>query len=171
MKTLVLVRHAKSSWADGAQDDHDRPLNERGLRDAPRMAKRLAARPPHPDAIVSSTARRARDTAAAFAAALGAGPAAFRLEAALYHAAPQEALALIAGFPDSWESAVCVGHNPGLTALAAGVFGAPVEHMPTGSVVRLWFDTRCWSQVPHSRPLRGDFDWPKNESTDPRPWP
>ncbi len=171
MKTLILVRHAKSSWDDSSQDDHARPLNARGLSDAPQMAARLALRVPRPDGIVSSTAVRAHATAHAFAAALEIKEPALMFNTRLYLAHAHTALSLIADFPDAWRTAMYVGHNNGITHLARDIFGAPIEHMPTCSVVRLWWDVPRWRDVMEAPPVRGDFDWPKNDSGQPLAWP
>jgi phosphohistidine phosphatase len=99
MKKLTLIRHAKSSWIDYGLRDHDRPLAERGIRDAPFMAQLLASRAWLPDALVSSTALRARTTAGYFAAALGWEPAAIQLEKRIYEASVPAVLDFIAQLP------------------------------------------------------------------------
>ncbi|MCA9071607.1 MAG: histidine phosphatase family protein, partial [Planctomycetaceae bacterium] len=94
MKTLFLMRHAKSSWKDESLPDHDRPLNKRGKRDAPRMGQLLLEQGVHPDRWLSSTALRARRTAELLAETLQfAGEIEFRSE--LYHAEPEQFLSVI----------------------------------------------------------------------------
>jgi phosphohistidine phosphatase len=98
MKTLVLVRHAKSAWDSPGLDDHERPLAERGLRDAPEMGRRLAERGLVPDVIRSSTAVRARTTAKLMAQALGVGADRVQLDERLYGAMPEEILTVVGEF-------------------------------------------------------------------------
>ena len=118
MIRLALVRHAKSDWGDPGLDDHDRPLNERGGGDAPRMARRLAGSGFRPDVILSSTALRARTTAAAFGAELGV---AVTLDPELY-GAPAGVL-LDAAAATGAASVMIVAHDPGMSVLAARLSG------------------------------------------------
>ncbi|HWI30638.1 MAG TPA: histidine phosphatase family protein [Microbacterium sp.] len=140
MKTLVLVRHAKSSWDDPGLDDHDRPLNQRGERDAPRMARRLAGTGVRPDAILSSTAVRALTTAEVFGAVLGVQVE--RLER-LYGASPATIARVVAA--RDVDSVLVVAHDPGLSILAARL--APgIVHMPTCAVATFtWWD-EAWHE-------------------------
>nr|NIL98123.1 hypothetical protein [Planctomycetales bacterium]NIP70269.1 hypothetical protein [Planctomycetales bacterium] len=94
MKTLLLLRHAKSSWDDSALDDHDRPLNKRGKRDAPRMGQLLVQQDLVPDCILTSTARRARKTAEAVAKACG-GVVPLTEMPELYHATAEEIVGVV----------------------------------------------------------------------------
>lgn len=148
--TLVLVRHAKSDWGDPALDDHDRPLNERGERDAPVMARRLVATGFRPDALVSSTALRARMTADVFAAALRARVS---LEPDLYGAAADELLAMAVS--TSRRNVLLVAHDPGMSDLAAQLSDGDIGHMPTCAVA-----TFRWRQD----------DWDVAASLDPDEW-
>jgi phosphohistidine phosphatase len=113
MIRLALVRHAKSDWSDPSLDDHDRPLNDRGLRDGPKMARRLADSGFAPDTILSSTALRARTTAGFFGDAFGLD---VRLDPELYGAPASVVLQVAAesGVP----SVMVVAHDPGMSVLA-----------------------------------------------------
>ncbi|MGZ8804665.1 MAG: SixA phosphatase family protein, partial [Microbacterium sp.] len=113
MIRLVLVRHAKSDWGNPSLDDHDRPLNDRGVRDAPRMARGLAETGFRPEVILSSTALRARTTAEAFAAEF---EVAVNLDPELY-GAPGRTLLSKAGASRA-HRVIVVAHDPGMTALA-----------------------------------------------------
>src|SRR5215472_16046156 len=112
MKTLLLLRHAKSDWDDHSLSDFDRPLASRGERDAPRIGKALRERGPLPEIIINSPAVRAKTTAEAVikSAGLGINP---QFDERIYGASPPELLALIRRIPDSISCALMVGHNPG----------------------------------------------------------
>ena len=156
MVTLALVRHAKSDWGDPDVPDHDRPLNERGLRDAPAMAARVAATGLHPDVIVSSTALRARTTAEAFGAALGV---AVDLDADLY-GAPADAI-LAAPARASAAQVMVVAHDPGMSALAARLSGDEIAHMPTCAVAVFRWDEDDWDVATAVDPASFAFDSPR----------
>jgi len=154
--SLALVRHAKSDWGDPSLDDHDRPLNERGLRDAPRMARGLAGRGFRPEFVLSSTAVRARTTAAYFADALAAP---VRLEERLYGA--PASLLLRAAAESGASSIVVVAHDPGMTALAGRLSGDQIEHMPTCAVATFTWDEDDWAVVDAVDPVAFTFDAPR----------
>jgi phosphohistidine phosphatase len=135
MVSLALVRHAKSDWGDPEIADHDRPLNARGLRDAPAMAARVTATGWRPDVIVASTALRARTTAEAFGAALGV---AVDLDDDLY-GAPADALLERAARTGA-AAVMVVAHDPGMTVLASRLSGEAIAHMPTCAVATFTWD-------------------------------
>lgn len=162
MKTLLLVRHAKSSWADAGQDDFDRPLNERGKKDAPQMAARVKARMPVIDLFVSSTAKRAHKTARLFAAVFGVDQNDIRLFDALYHAAPATLYQTVAGLPDAAASAILFAHNPGITAFANMQCKVRIDDMPTCSVFAVSADVSSWKEFVTAEKQFLFFDYPKN---------
>ncbi|HEX6954692.1 MAG TPA: histidine phosphatase family protein, partial [Agromyces sp.] len=123
MKTLVLVRHAKSAWGDPTLADHERPLNDRGRRDAPEMGRRLRERGTMPDAILSSTAVRARSTAEALAEALDVDGSGLRLDERLYGSSPETILDVVGELDDELTTAIVVAHDPGLSDLAYRLSG------------------------------------------------
>lgn len=139
MIRLALVRHAKSDWGDPGLDDHDRPLNDRGRRDAPRMADRLAATGFRPDALRSSTALRARTTAAVFGEVLGVE---VEVVPELYGASAPTLLteAARAGAP----VVMLVAHDPGLSVLAERLSGGGIAHMPTCAVATFTWHQNEW---------------------------
>jgi phosphohistidine phosphatase len=153
---LVLIRHAKSDWGDPGLPDHDRPLNDRGRRDAPRMAGRLAATGFRPAVILSSTALRARTTAEAFAAALGV---AVTEEPDLYGAAPATLLAVAAG--SGARSVVLVAHNPGMAELAGALSGGAIAEMPTCAVARFGWHEDDWAIAEAIDPAEWSVDTPR----------
>lgn len=162
MKRLTLVRHAKSSWDDPELEDFERPLNRRGLRDAPVMGERLAARGLCPDLLLSSPARRARDTAEALATALGLPQARLQLRQEIYEADPDALLALILGLPPELNHVFLVGHNPGLTDLGGLLVPGAPKHLPTCAVLVVDFAILSWAQVAPGRGVVAWHDFPKN---------
>ena len=163
-KELLLVRHAKSSWDDPYLDDHDRPLNERGLRNAPEMGKRLQGWDICPDAWISSTALRAITTAEILAEQVGFPEDQIQRTKDLYHASATEFQGFIAELDDAICSAILFGHNPGMTSLVANLYGLQIDNLPTCGVVYLQFNENTWSAVSSAPPARAYFDFPKNES-------
>jgi phosphohistidine phosphatase len=160
MKTLVLVRHAKSAWNDPTLADHDRPLNARGRRDAPEMGRRLRERGTVPDAILSSTAVRARTTAEAIAAALGLDDARLVLDERLYGSSPETILEVVAGVDDEVSTVMVVAHDPGMSDLAFRLSGE-IDHMPTGAVAEFRFPAWTWAELAASEPVEVRFDTPR----------
>jgi phosphohistidine phosphatase len=151
MKTLLLLRHAKSDWSDGSLPDHDRPLNRRGRETAPQMGRLIASLGLTPDRILTSTAVRARDTAELVARSAGyEGEIEHRPD--LYHASPHDCLAALGNLPDEIDSAMIVAHNPGLEELVSGLAGN-YERYPTAALAQVeldiaaWKDLRDWSQA------------------------
>ncbi|HYP29516.1 MAG TPA: histidine phosphatase family protein [Blastocatellia bacterium] len=154
MKTLLLMRHAKSDWGDTSLRDFDRPLAERGERDAPRMARALKERGPLPDLIISSPAARARQTSEAVIASAGLG-ASLEFEGSIYEASTAELMKVVRGIPDASGCAMMVGHNPGFEGLVARLSGAG-ERMPTAAIACIEFDVDGWEDVEDGR---GRLKW------------
>jgi phosphohistidine phosphatase len=147
MLRLTLVRHAKSSWDYPELPDFERPLNTRGRRDAPAMAKRLASEPPGPVRLVSSPALRAITTAYAFAEVLGVPAAAVRVESGIYDADAEQLLRIVHGFDDADHHVLLFGHNPGLSELAARLAPQEIGELPTCAVLTLRFECRHWRDL------------------------
>ncbi|MCB0638913.1 MAG: histidine phosphatase family protein [Lewinella sp.] len=137
MKKIVLIRHAKSSWDHPGLADHDRPLNQRGLRDAPFMAQMMAGRGWQPDALVSSSAVRARTTAAYFVEALGRPAESLLIEPAIYEASVRTMQDLIGGLDPAWSSVALFGHNPTFTMLANQFTRDFIDNLPTCGIVEI----------------------------------
>jgi phosphohistidine phosphatase len=147
VKELILVRHAKSSWRDTSLDDHSRPLNKRGKRDAPEMGARLARRGCDPDLLISSTAVRAIETARTIARKLGYPRERILEEERLYHASVNGLIGVISNVDDSVETLMLFGHNPGFTQLANMLGPRDLFNMPTCAVLHLRFDTTSWNAI------------------------
>lgn len=148
MKTLLVLRHAKSSWSDSYLGDHDRPLNSRGKDDAPRMGDLLRAEDLVPEVIISSTAKRARDTAKRVADACGfEGKIQFTED--FYHASPDEYLQGTWSVPDKVDVLMIVGHNPGMEMLVELLTGVP-ERMTTANIAQISLDIQSWQELVES---------------------
>lgn len=161
MKTLLLVRHAKSSRKDPALPDFDRPLNHRGKKEAPEMGKRLAKRHLKPDAIISSPAVRALATAKALAEELDFKAKRITFDDSLYMAGKDRLLDVIYALDDAWPKVIIIAHNPGLTDLVNTLFPSPVDNIPTCGVAIVKFAIEEWSDVSRSRPVEAAFLYPK----------
>jgi len=147
MKCLYLVRHAKSDWSDAELDDFDRLLNKRGGRDAPKMGKHLVKLSVLPDMIVTSPARRTRETANALAHAMNMPIAEIWEDGRIYAASVSALLEVIRGWDETWDSVMMAGHNPGIAELAVMLTGEPVGHVPTCSVMEIELDVTYWADI------------------------
>ena len=162
MKHLIIVRHAKSSWADPGQRDFDRPLNARGERNAPEMAARLKARGLRPQLIVASGARRALATAKLMAGVFGHAKADIEIVDALYEASPRVWLEQIGTLPAGIDTVMMVGHNPEITALVAQLCPqARIDNVPTCGVLCLDYEAGDWAGIARAKPVSWEFDYPK----------
>ena len=154
MKTIYLLRHAKSSWDDSSLSDHDRPLNERGRAAAPRVGAHMQAMGYLPDLVLCSTSMRTRQTLDAVLSELDVEPA-VEFEEDLYLAAPSEMLDLVRSVPDTVESVLIVSHNPGTGILAAALSGdGPEERIhlmrakfPTTGLAIIELSVDRWKDV------------------------
>ncbi len=151
-RRLVLMRHAKSDWADGDLSDHERPLNRRGQRDAPAMATWLASVDVMPDLILSSTAQRTRDTVALMMDAWPCEPD-VGFSDSLYLATPEAILKCIRCDAGDANCVLIVAHNPGITSLASQFSRQTVE-MPTAAMAIYEVGDCLWSQLRLSTPLK-----------------
>ncbi|HEY2846823.1 MAG TPA: histidine phosphatase family protein, partial [Pyrinomonadaceae bacterium] len=145
MKTLFLLRHAKSSWKAADVADFDRPLNERGRRAAPFMGRLLLERGLAPERIVSSPARRARKTAKLFKEA-GDLDADIVFDDRIYEASPSALLYVASEVDDSVNSMMLVGHNPGMEGAIRALTNR-IEPMPTAAVAVIDLKIDSWKQI------------------------
>jgi len=145
MKTLLLLRHAKSSWDEPALRDFDRPLAGRGKRDAPRIGKALAERGPLPELVVCSTAARTRATIKAVAKAARI-EAEVQFEDVVYGASSAELVKLIRRLPGEKNCVMVVGHNPGLEDLVERLTGSS-RRMPTAALACIEFQVGGWDGI------------------------
>ncbi len=162
-RQLTLLRHAKSSWDDAGVKDRDRPLNERGERDAPRMGRRLRARGARPTLILTSPAVRARRTAQIIAREIGYPQEFLQREEDLYLASPDEIIAVIARQDSSFRDLIVCGHNPGLTELANRLTGAGIDNVPTTGVVVIGLNLKSWADLDGAQGELLFFDYPRSD--------
>ena len=161
MRTLWLLRHAKSSWADAEQSDHERPLNARGRDAAERVARHLTSRSVRFDRVFCSSAQRTRETAAALSNALDGWPGT-EFDDSLYLAGPEALLAPVLELPEATRSVLVIAHNPGIAQLAATLAcdGDPLlrerlmQKFPTGALAELAFEGP-WNRVSEGGRLVG----------------
>jgi phosphohistidine phosphatase len=166
MKTVVIVRHAKSSWDDLSISDFDRPLNERGKKDAPKMAERLLKKKIEIDAIISSPAKRAKKTAQAFAEVFHVKREHAVYPPELYLASPDIFFEVIAKADDAWNHIALFSHNPGITDFVNQLKLVKVDDMPTCAVFAMESDARHWKDFRQSEKKFLLFDYPKQEEKD-----
>lgn len=164
MRSVIIVRHAKSSWDDPAQPDFDRPLNERGKLDAPRMARRLLDKKIPIDAFISSPAKRAKKTATLFAAEYGLEKDQLILVPELYHAGPAEFFQAIARAPASAHSIALFSHNPGITEFVNMLTNKRVDDMPTCAVFAVKAAITDWLAFREASIDFWFFEYPKSFS-------
>jgi phosphohistidine phosphatase len=161
MKELILIRHAKSGWADDSLADWERPLNPRGRRDAPEMAERLAESDADVELLITSPAERARLTAQAFTDGLHLDDDEVVIERQLYAADEEDWLEIVESQPDYLNNIALVGHNPGLTEFLNLFLEEPLDNVPTCGVARLRFDIEEWERISEAEPVRVLYTIPK----------
>ncbi len=161
MKTLLLLRHAKSSWKKPDLTDHERPLNKRGKKEAPKVGKFLKANDLVPDLILSSTARRAHDTADAVAEASGFDGQVDQYQD-LYMSDPTSYLDILRCLPDEADRVLVVGHNPDLEALLTMLTDV-TEHMTTAALAVLALPISSWQELNEATDARLQNLWTPRE--------
>jgi phosphohistidine phosphatase len=145
MKTLLILRHAKSSWRDDSLPDHDRPLNKRGKHDAPLVGRLMREKGLLPNLILSSTAKRARSTVELVAEESGfEGKIEYSRE--LYAAEPEAYTEALAELPDKYDTVMVVGHNPGLEQFLEELTG-DYHALPTATLAWVTLPIQSWAEV------------------------
>ncbi|MCH2023597.1 MAG: histidine phosphatase family protein [Saprospiraceae bacterium] len=162
MKTLFLVRHAKSSWKDHRLDDIDRPLNKRGQRDAPFMAHLMKKKGVNIDVFVSSPALRAHSTAIAFAKVLADSKVEIILKPEIYEVSSATLIYTVQNqFKDEWDAVMMFGHNYAYTDFANWYAKPFIENVPTCGIVAIDFEVENWSDVTRSNGIVRFFEFPR----------
>jgi phosphohistidine phosphatase len=161
VKQLLIIRHAKSSWANPGQDDFDRPLNNRGEHDAPMMAQRLLDKKIMIDAFVSSTANRAITTAGYFAETYKRKKKDILGYKKLYHAYPEKFYEVISELDDKLDTVAIFAHNPGITYFANELTATQIDDMPTCGVFAIKADIEKWKDFEKGKKAFWFFDYPK----------
>lgn len=163
MKTLILIRHAKSSWDDASVTDHDRPLNARGNHDAPMMAKRLLENHIPLQACYTSTALRAKSTALFFAEAFGLKEQSIYALPELYLADVNAFEQVINQISDNYQSVALFSHNPGITYFANALADVRIDDMPTCSVFAVKSAVNQWKEFNEAVKQFYCFSFPKKD--------
>ncbi len=164
MKTLLVVRHAKSSWADFGLSDFDRPLNDRGKKDGPEMASRIKERGLKIDLFVSSPAKRAKRTARYFAEEYGLKKEDIKLVETLYEAPVSAFEKAVASLPSKANTVALFSHNPGITDFVNSLTDTRIDNMPTCGVFAVEADIKDWEEFKQAEKKFLFFDYPKNVS-------
>ncbi len=154
MKTLLLLRHAKSSWKDASVKDFDRPLTQRGLKAAPAVGRLIRKRKLQPDLVLSSPAERARQTTELVLAGAGL-KIEVRHDERIYEATVARLLEVVTQIEDDANVAMLVGHNPGLSELFTALTGES-ESLPTAALACIELDVEKWNKV---RAGTGRLEW------------
>ena len=164
MKTLTLVRHAKSSWKDNSLADRDRPLNKRGERDAPDMGRRIAEAGIRPSLIVSSPAVRAWTTAKAVAKEIGYPSEFLQRDRNLYLGSLSDILDVVVAQDNGFNSLMLFGHNPGFTDFANYLVPGLTNNVPTAGVVSVNIDQDDWNLDEQPAAELVLYDYPKKRA-------
>jgi phosphohistidine phosphatase len=147
MKTLYLVRHAKSSWTDPDLSDLERPLNKRGLRDAPFMAKLLYGNETPVDKLISSPAKRALETANFFARQWKISGSDIVVDSKIYEATPSLLFEVVRGLSDEWDTVFLFGHNPTFTSFINLFAKEYLANLPTCGIACLTTEASSWADM------------------------
>lgn len=161
MKTIIFVRHAKSHWGNPDLSDFDRPLNKRGLRDAPFMADLIASKGIKPDLIISSPANRAITTAKYFAKALNYDKEQIEQINLIYTSGIISIMELIASLDSQYNTVMLFGHNPVISSLVYKLSEGKVSEMPTCAVACIDFEIENWIELNEAEGKLRFFEYPK----------
>ena len=164
MKTLLLIRHAKSRWDSSAATDAERPLNERGKHDAAMMAKRLKKNKVHIDQFISSPAKRAKKTAIYFMDEYDRKEKDLVLVPELYEASVKHFFSVVGLLEDDNNVVALFSHNPGITDFANRLTDVKTDNMPTCSIFAVQCNSKSWSEFEAAQKTFWFFDFPKKES-------
>lgn len=157
-----MVRHAKSSWDDFTTPDFDRPLNDRGKKDAPEMARRLSDKKIEIDVFISSPAKRAKSTCKAFCKVYNRDKEEIVFVEELYHASVETFNKVASSINDAFESAIIFSHNPGITDFVNTlVKDVTIDNMPTCAIFAVEADTNSWTDFLAAPKKLLFIDYPK----------
>lgn len=160
-KTLILVRHAKSSWSDSTLNDIQRPLNKRGNRDAPKMGEHLAEKGLVPEAIFSSPGLRALTTARLISVKIGVKPSDIKVKDDIYTFNAEQLFSVVKSIKDSYNRIMIVGHNPAITDLTNYLCGSDIDNIPTCGVAVIKLSVDSWKKAVKKKAKLSRFDYPK----------
>jgi len=160
-KTLILVRHAKSSWKDTTLNDIQRPLNKRGNKDASKMGKHMAEHKILPEVIFSSPGLRALTTARLISVRIGIQPNDIIIDEKIYTFDSESLLNVIKSLKNKYERVMIVGHNPAITEVVNYLCGSKIDNVPTCGVAVLRFPMNSWKKIGKNKAKLDSFDYPK----------
>jgi len=164
MKTIYFNRHAKSDWSNEGLKDFDRPLNQRGLRDAPVMGKRLVDRKEHIEVFMSSPANRAISTARLMAESVGFDIAKITQIDRLYLPSIKDFLQSVAEIDEGYESIILFAHNPGITDVVEYLSNESLGNIPTCGIAKIEFPSAStWKEISGGTGNLVFFDYPKQD--------
>lgn len=164
-RTLVMIRHAKSSWVNPLQSDFERPLNERGKREAPEMAHKLKQAGIMPDLVLCSKAKRTRQTAKRICEVLGYDLERVRFEEKLYHCIPSVFDELLYEVDDKIKTVFIIAHNPGITEFVNHLsHDFTIDNMPTCGIACARFDAAEWNLFPAVKKTVFLFEYPEKKN-------
>lgn len=169
MKRILLVRHAKSSWKNTEIPDFDRPLNGRGKKDAPFMARLISQKENKPALLLSSPALRASLTAKVFADAFGYPKSEIVFDKEIYFGDEDSIFNTLSKLDDALDTVVLFGHNPNFTNLTNWFCGSDIENVPTCGVCAMAFDVKKWKGINKGLARLEYFDYPKMYRIDAAP--
>jgi len=161
MKTLYLIRHAKSSWKNIDSTDFDRVLNKRGIHDAPLIGKKLHELNFNPELIVSSPAKRTTITSQLVCEEVNYSFENIKFEPSIYEASLTQLKQLINLFPHEYHEVALIGHNPGITFLSNYLTDDFISNIPTCGVVKIELEIDNWNEIIQGIGLKKDFIYPK----------
>ncbi len=162
MKTLLLIRHAKSSWDNITLSDFDRPLNDRGKKEAPQMAERIKDKKMKIDLFLSSPAKRAKKTAKIFMKTYGESKKNLLLIPSLYEASVLNFYDALETIDDKYDNIALFSHNPGITEFASSLTDYKIDNIPTCGVFAVSIQVKKWSEFKNAGKQLLFFDFPKN---------
>ncbi len=151
VKTLYIVRHAKSSWDDFELSDHDRPLLPIGVKKTKKIVSFLVSKELEPDLLISSSAVRAYETAKLIAEGIGYDSDKIVKSKALYHAGVDEIYDELFSVDNNVDSVMLFGHNPTLTYFANIFIRREIDNLPTSGVVSVEFKTNSWEMIANAK--------------------
>ena len=162
MKTLILIRHAKSDWSNEGLSDSERPLNERGKKDAPEMAQRLRKKGLKIDSFISSPAKRAFRTARFFAKEFDMNKDEIRIENTLYGALPSQFEQTVSLLKERENTVALFSHNPGITEYANTLSSVHTDNIPTCGIFAVQANVQSWKEFAKAEKNFLFYDYPKN---------
>lgn len=162
-KSLFLIRHGKSTWGYENVSDMDRPLKNRGIRNAYEMSALLLEKKIQPDLIISSPASRALHTAVIICGQLKCSYNQIRIEELMYFSEEYAILDFIKNTSDAISYLMLVGHNPIISNLANMFFKNQVDYMPTTAVAEFTFETNSWSRISRDKVIHESYNFPEKK--------